>query len=338
MRATIMEAGQRASAGGEPDRRERDLFAIGDRLAARSGDAASRAFVDRNAGVSSFLRGRWSEARQMLDASAQRLTQSTSHLHANSQIFAANACYFMGELKELAQRTARAKADAEERGDLYTLVNLATTVAITTHLVAGDPEGARRQLRQAMKQWSQSGFLVQQWQAMVSEPDVDIYTGDGAAAYERFARDQAALRRSFMLKVQFVRSITLYANGRCAVASIEARPLLRDGRLAEARRCALRLRRERMPWVDTLACAVEAAAENAAGERDACVAALHALARTAERTNMSMYAAAARYRLAELQSGDDGARDLATSTRELEEKGVRSPAAMVAVYLPGRWS
>jgi hypothetical protein len=338
MRATIMEAGQRASAGGEPDRRERDLFAIGDRLAARSGDAASRAFVDRNAGVSCFLRGRWSEARQMLDASTQKLAQSTSHLHANSQIFAANACYFMGELKELAQRTARAKADAEERGDLYTLVNLATTVAITTHLVAGDPEGARRQLRHAMKQWSQSGFLVQQWQAMVSEPDVDIYAGDGAAAYERFARDQAALRRSFMLKVQFVRSITHYANGRCAVASIEARPLLRDRRLAEARRCAVRLRRERMPWVDTLACTLEAAVENAGGERDACIAALHALCRSAERTNMSMYAAAARYRLAELRGGGEVARDLAASTRELEEKGVRSPAAMVAVYLPGRWS
>ena len=338
LRAACLEGAHRASAGGEAGRTERALIDIGRRLAARIGDPESQAFVDGTFGFTEFLRGRWKQARKVLDASTQVRASGIAQWQANEPMFATNSCFFTGELQELLRRHSRVNGDALERGDLYTVVNLASTTTITVHLAADEPETARRQLRDAMKQWSQSGFLVQQWQAMAFEPDIDLYVGDGAAAYDRFARDLPALRRSFLLQVQFTRAITLYTQGRCAVASVEARPALRGQRIAEARRCARRLRRENMPWIETLAHTVEATVENAAGRRDACIAALRAVVASAERTDMAMHSRVARYRLGQLLGGAEGAVLVEASRREIKSEGVRNVPAMVCIYLPGRWT
>jgi hypothetical protein len=140
-----------------------------------------------------------------------------------------------------------------------------------------------------------------------------------------------------MLNLQFVRAMTLYTHGRCAVASVESRPALRDQRIAEGRRCVRRLMRERMPWVETLAHTVAAAAKNAAGDRTACVDTLHALVSSAEKTDMAMHAWAARYRLGQVLGGAEGAALFASAQGALEAEGVKNPAATVAIYLPGRW-
>jgi eukaryotic-like serine/threonine-protein kinase len=101
---------------------------------------------------------------------------------------------------------------------------------------------------------------------------------------------------------------------------------------------ALRLRRERMPWADTLAHTVMAAAENAAGDRAATLGALRAHLTSAAETEMAMHACAARHRLGELLGGDEG-RALVESAREtLTSEGIRKQAAWLAVFLPGRWA
>ncbi len=337
LRAAVLEAGHRASLGGAESKRERALFDIGRGLAARIGDAESDALVRGAMGLAHFLRGRWKQAREELDASTAMLALGVAHWQANGHLFAANSCYFTGELKELSRRHARLSADAFERGDLYTIVNLATTTTITMNLVADSPEEGRRQVREALKQWSQSGFFVQQWQAMVFEPDIDLYAGDGAASYDRLARDLPALRRSLLQNVQFMRALTLYSQGRCAVASVEARPALREARIGEARRCVRRLSRERMPWVATLLHTVEAATENVAGNRPAAVAALKRMLASAEATDMGMHACAARHRLGELLGGDEGRALVGSAQTEFASEGIRNPAAMLASYLPGRW-
>jgi hypothetical protein len=71
-------------------------------------------------------------------------------------------------------------------------VSLRATYAKVVRLMADDPEGARRQVREAMAQWSKQGYLVQHMQAMRSEVDTDIYVGDGASAYERIRLDTSA--------------------------------------------------------------------------------------------------------------------------------------------------
>jgi hypothetical protein len=337
LRAATLEMGQLASLGGSETKRERAVREMAKDLVASSGSAEAEAIFDSALGAHHFLRGHWKQARQAHDRSHAKHAQRHTPWQAHGTLFGVNALYLLGDIKELDRRLARICADARDRGDLYTTVNFASTSTITRFLAADDPAGARRQLREAMAQWSQTRFFAQHWQAMAFEPDIDLYVGDGAGAHDRFMRDLPALKRSLLLNVQFVRAITAYTHGRCAVAAIEARPRQRRARLAEARRMIRRLERERMPWTAPLAAIVKAAAENAAGSRATAIGALRVAVESAEAAHMSMHAAAARHRLGELLGGSDGDKLAQSALRALAAQGIRNPERWVAIYLPGSW-
>jgi len=214
---------------------------------------------------------------------------------------------------------------------------LAAGSAIAAHLAADDPDGARRGVTEAMRQWSQTGFYVQHWEAMVFEPEVDLYLGDGAAAYDRFARDLPALERSLLSGVQFIRGMTASGRGRFAIAAVEARPGERRARIAEARRMARKLARERCEVAQALAASLAACADNAAGDHAAAGAALRVALEHAEAASYGLLVAPARYRLGELLGGDEGSALVRGAVEELTAQGVRDPARWVAMMLPGRW-
>jgi hypothetical protein len=338
LRAAALEATQLAAAGGERGKRERELFALSEALALRSGSLESRAFLEGSHGVRLFLRGHWKEARETIDASHAKLPNSRNRWNTSGALFAVQSLYFSGEIKELVRRQARMKADAQDRGDLYMTVNLAGTTAVTSHLAADDPEGGRRAMHEGMAQWSRTGFLVQHFQAMAFEPDIDIYVGDGGAAYDRFMRDLPALKRSFLLHVQFVRAITLSTIGRCAIASIEGRPGQRAARCAEAQRMARRLAREKMPWATALSTIVQACAENASGQVARAVATLRLAVAASDAAGLGMHATASRFRLGKLLGGREGEALRAAALDAITAEGVRNAPRWVAVYLPGTWT
>ncbi len=338
LRAASIEATQRASAGGSVGSGERAVLAVATRLAERIGSSEAHAFVDGARGLGLFLRGHWKASREALEAMNAKMPYGRSSLQSNGQLFGLRSLYFSGELHELCRRHARTMADARDRGDLFTSVNLAATTMITTHLLADDPDGARRQLHEAIAQWSQTGFFVQHWQAMVFEPDIDLYSGNGAQAYDRFVRDQPALKRSLLLNVQFIRGITLYTRGRCAAASIGARPATRRARIAETRRSASELEEEGMAWTAPLAAIVMALAENAEGNSAAAAAALRVAITGAESAGMSMHATAARYRLGGLVGGEEGAELTRAALAAMTAQTIRNPERWVSIYLPGSWA
>jgi len=337
LQAAALEAGHLASLGGAETRRERTLVDMARRIASRTGDTESEAVVESAVGIGMFLRGRWKESREKLEANSAKLPHGRAQSRANSLIFGAHSLYFSGEIKELLRRHAQLVADADDRGDLYTKINLATTTTITTHLAEDDPECARRQAREAMAQWSQRAFFVQHWQAMTFTPDIDLYVGEGGRAYDGFVLLLPALRRSLLLNVQFVRGMSLYTQGRCAVASLGSHPELARVRIAEARRVTRRLKRERIAWTATLGAIVEAAAENAAGNEAGAVAALRAVIASVEASRMAMHGTAARYRLGTILGGDEGRAMVDAAEAAMTAEGIRCPARWVAVYLPGRW-
>jgi hypothetical protein len=152
------------------------------------------------------------------------------------------------------------------------------------------------------------------------------------------------------LRVQFIRGIAYYARGRCAVASIEGEPARRRARVAEARRSADRLARERMPWTTALGSLVLAAAENAAesgpraghgraeGDRGATIAALERAVAASDAAGMAMHAAAARFRLGQRLGGPAGEELAEAAAAAIAAQGIRSVPCWVAVYLPGDWT
>ncbi len=274
IRAVSIEATNLASVGG-PESRERALRALGQRLLQRSDDKEGQHFVDGTRGIGFFLRGSFKEARELLAmVSEANSAQKRSGWQSNAFLFSVDTLMVMGDVREAISLRERMLLDAEQRGDLYTIVNLHTRATVFLSLAADEPDLARKHLREAMAQWSQSGFLVQHWQAMHYEAEIELYLGDGVRGYERIARDQAQLRKSLLGNVQVIRALTWYLRGRCAIASLDAVPAERKARLAEARRLARRLRREKTLWTSVAGNIIAASVANAMGDRPAATAAL----------------------------------------------------------------
>jgi hypothetical protein len=181
--------------------------------------------------------------------------------------------------------------------------------------------------------------LLQHWQAMAYEAEIELYAGDGAAARRRLERDAQALGRSFLLKVQFLRARTYFARGRAAIASLDfVAAGERRARVAEAETMARKLASERAPYTGLFASMVSAAAANGLGDRAGAVSHLRAATELAKSAHMELHGAAALRRLGELLDGPEGRALVRRTDEAMAAKGVRAPAKIAGMFLPGRWA
>ncbi len=336
LRAVSIEAADVAAAGKAESKRGRRLVALGRGLADRLGEAYGHAYFEGRWGTGCYMRGLWKEAQAGLRMAAEAPT-ARRPTRAMARLFLARTHYFLGDQKESFKREALLYAEAADRGDLHMTVNMRTSSYVRKWLAEDDPDRARRDVREALIQWSQKTFSFQHWNAMVFAPDVDLYIGDGRSAYERFARDVPALKRSLLLHSAYCRAVTHWTRGRLAVASIESDPSLRSTRIAEARRAARKLRKERSPRAGLFAAMIDAIVENASGLRESAIRALGEVIERSESTATLCFLPSARHRLGELVGGDEGRGLVESATEAIAAQGVRKPARWVAVHLPGNW-
>jgi tetratricopeptide (TPR) repeat protein len=336
LRALGVEIVQVAVAGRPEDERHQQLLELAWGLAARIG-ADARAYLAGTLGLSLYMRGRYRDALETIDGAVHAASPSVEGAGI-ARLFAIYACFFLGKLREEKRRARRLLREVEERGDVYTTVSLRTTVMVDIALVDDEPETARRHLREALPRWSQAGFHVQHWYAMWGEANICLYVGDGPGAYARVRRDEVALRKSFLLHSQMIRGFTTYLRGCCAIASIAGQPSLRAARVAEARSMAKRVERETAAWGPTLAAIVLAGAASAAGDRDGALDSLREALRRAEAADLALHGWAIRYQLGAALGGDEGREHGVQAERAMTDEGVRSPARMAALLVPGPWA
>jgi hypothetical protein len=339
MRAAMLEASQHAGVGGKARKLERTLVDLAQRISKEDGTEPALGFFDGNLGVSVYLRGRWKEAFEILNGSTltTEIHDHSAGWQTTAKVFACWSLNFLGQHRELATRHAALVADAEQRGDLHTSVQLRDGSLAILWLVADDPEGARRNIEQSMSHWPNDRYLLQHWHRLYGEGEIELYVGDGAKAYARVVRDMRTLKRSFILAVQHMRVQTAFLRGRCAIASLEAEPAMRTKRLAETRHLARLLEKEGMGWTAPFAAFLKAAVANAEGDRSAAIEALRSAIGLSVVANMEGYATAGRYQLGSLLGGDEGASLVAEAERAMREQGVRMPARFAATLVPGRW-
>ena len=353
LRALAYETSHLAGEGGRVGRRELGLQRLGKHIVGaiqsdavrRHGAAGPDAaeleapyYYHVNCAVALYLRGRWKAARVANDAVRAIMVSRQAQGRANAALFSAYALFELGEIRELAARVDGILSDADQRGDLYTSINLRTTMVPMLALAADNPTTARRTSSDAIVQWSQRAYMVQHMQTMVYQAWIELYEGDYAAAFERTDREWTALRRSFLLNVQFIRGFTFSARGRSAAAAAEqAAPGRRGALLKEARRMARKLERERMPWTSAHAAIVRATLANAQGDHAPRLAALREAIRLGDAADMSLLAAAARYRLGHLLNGSEGAELLREARQAFADRDVRDVSRYARVWLPGRW-
>jgi eukaryotic-like serine/threonine-protein kinase len=336
-RAMSIEAGHLAAAGGRESARERALAETAASLAEKDGSAEAAAFFAGSRGVGLFNRGRWREAGPLLEQSVRHAAAGIAGFEM-ARLFHVYNHQSTGELHEAFRLMNRLCAVAEERGDRYTLVNMRTSTTIAFHLAAGEPERAQHDLADALAQWTQKGFHVQHWQALVYGSDIELYLGRPERAYERFMAGMPALKKSLLLHAGFIRTLTCLVWGRVAIASLDGRRDKRRERLAEARRMVRKLDREHDAFAGGFARLIEASVESAEGRRDRAIAALRQAIERLETTGAFYYCPPARFRLGQLLGGDDGRALMKAATDELEGQGVRDPVRWSEALVPGTWS
>jgi serine/threonine protein kinase len=337
LRAAIFEAGSLTASGGRASRRERNLFKLARRLAEETGDKEGLGHLDLAGGVGEYLRGHWQSCVDRLQRAQARLAEVRAW-QANASIYGVYALTYRGDLPEAKTRTKSLLADAQRRGDRYTVANLLASHPTAAWLASDDVVTARRQLKDSIAHWSQASFLVQHWQCMLWESETHLYVGDGERAWQRLARDEGRLADSSLFSVQLIRALTLFVRGRSAVASLrELDGPRRTERFRHARKAQRSLERERMPWIDVMAALLGAAIANASGNGARAQRELRRVIALAGRADMPLHGASARHRLGLLLEGEDGAAARKDAEKAMQARGVRVPVRYAQMLLPGEW-
>jgi hypothetical protein len=337
VQALAME-GAHASIGGCFSRRRTDeLLGAAETLVQQLAQPYPAAMVALAKGIADALEGRWQSALSLCDQAEDIFrTHCTGVMWelSTAHRFALWPLMFLGEVAELRRRLPALIKEARERNDLYAVTNLSLVIRTFVRLADDESERARRELRQVIDEWSQQGFHVQHMNRLFDEAQIDLYQGDGSAAWERVTAQWPALARSSLLRVQQVRIFLLHLRARAALAAV---PAAADPRrlLHAAERDARLLWRERIPWAEALAQLVRAGI--AMGRHDAGGARqlLEDAASRLEAAGLRLHAAAARRRLEEQVAGSEGRRLVGQADAWMKGQNVRRPDRMTALLAPG---
>ena len=127
----------------------------------------------------------------------------------------------MGLVDELTERHASLFRDAQERGDLYALMNLGTHIMSIVRAGEDRPEAARHALLEITGRWSQRGYHVQHHNFLLATLTLDLYEGRGQAAWNFLMEKWGFYRLSHLMQVQQVRLDLFQLQARAALAEAQ---------------------------------------------------------------------------------------------------------------------
>jgi tRNA A-37 threonylcarbamoyl transferase component Bud32 len=334
-RALGMEASFVASAGTAARAQAAALVDAALALARSTGRPEVLAHAHTAAGACAYLAGEWRRAAELCaagDAAYADHVPGATWIKTTLRRFWLGALLYLGDLPPLRARLHAFMRDAEDRGDLYALGELRLRMNLAW-LLDGEVDEARRQLGLALRPWSRGAFHLPQMNGLLAQTQLDLYTGDPAAAAARIAEQWPALTRSMLPRVQLVRVEAHGLRGRAALAAAAAR--VAGAELRAVDRDIAALAREPVVHAAPLAELLRAGRYAAAGRPDAALAPLRAALAGFRAAEMALHAAVAARALARRLGGDEGAalaRDAAAWARA---SGVHDLAAVARALAPG---
>ncbi|WP_406697083.1 protein kinase [Singulisphaera sp. Ch08] len=335
-RSLAMEAAQTAIPGVSAKRRTARLLALAGTLAKQADAPHALGLVTLAQGVSAYLEGRWRDALQASDAGETILRdrcQGVAWEIDTAHAFSLWSLSHLGAIAELNRRWPVLLKEARERGDLYAVMNLSTYIMAMVRLAADSPIEAREELLRTMSQWSRQGYHVQHNDELWAAALIELYRGDGPAAWKLVSEQWPALARSLLLRVQFIRTSMYFLRARCALAAATA---TRSATLIKvAARDARHLEREKIPYAKPYARLIRAGIAAAQGDLDAAKTGLADAAAGFDSVEMQLCAASARRVLGEFIGGDEGQDLLDHANTWMTGQGIRNPGRMAAMYVTG---
>jgi len=343
-RALGVEAAFAGLGGSRSRKRTEQLVSEALALAGRVTQPHAMALAYIGAGMSAHLEGRWGAGREFAQRCEQILREQCTGVTWEFdvvQVYSLRTLFFLGRLRELAEKLPRLLREAKERDDLYLATSLKTRHAYVVDLMNDEPDKARSHLRRAAQKWSNRSYYLQHYFRLIGDMESMLYAGSGAAAWQELAGPWRDLKHSLLLwSGQFLRMEALHMRARCAIGaalaagSFEVRKLVRAA-LSDARR----LERERTAWGEPLAKLVRAGAASLGSGDPSQAADLLAQAQTGfEAAEMSLYAAAVRRCRGLIVGGTEGTALVAAADHWMTDEGIRNPERMTAMLAPGRWT
>lgn len=350
-RALCLEAQYRA-AEGKPGRKRVERYLKTARIVAAEVKRADlEALVVCATGMSSHLLGDWRVAYTEL---AKGLTiyreealsavgrEELSLLGSNYTIrwevntfryFSLAALVQLGRFTDARRLLDEYLRDTQERGDLYIQTNLRIGDTNTLWLAEDRADEGRRVVEEAMTKWSKRAFQMQHWWELQALCQADLYQGRAEDALDRIDRAFPHLRRSLLLRVQYlrVRARHLRARARLSVASTLAEGPRRAKLVDEARVDARRIEREGLAWASALAASLHATCAHVTGKVDTAMSGLAEAERGFEAADMAAWRFACAFARGYL-AADTGAQSEALE--QLASLGVAHPRAFSAMLLP----
>ncbi len=335
-RALAMETLYAATAGEAGAEHTQWLEAQVEALAERLDDPRARGQAGLAAGAAAVYRGRFGQAYPRLVEAEEILRTRCSDVAwelSMVRTYTAMSLYYMGQLRAMASSMERSLKDAAARDDLHTALMLRVSYGPIEYLAADDVAGARAELSDCQARWpdqlARSTFLYVE---VLSASRIERYAGDGAAAWQPFARHRAAIKRSLMLERPPLRIFMLHDEGcAAALAAHGTRGGERAGYVQQADRAVRGLEAEPGPWGAAMAAPIAASLLAAQGRRAEARLALERAIAAFEPLGMGLYAQVARRRIGEL-SADRGMIEQADAAMRTE--GVRAPERMATMLVP----
>jgi serine/threonine protein kinase len=338
-RALSLEQLQSANAGSQGEKRTL-------RVAQAAAAAAKRAHTPLATGLSLLytgtaraLNGEWRSAVDLADRAQavfrERCTGVAYELDT-SHLVVLFGLSWLAEFRLLAKRLTPVQRDAEERGDLFMVTYLKTDIAPRVLLAEDRPEHAREAALDGIGRWPFPGYHRQHQYALRAQVEVELYRGDGTAAWKLIDLEYEALRGSLLLRTQMNRIIVGDYRGRGALAaSFEAA----DRREAEALRAVAtaevrNIKREKTRWGEPIANQLEAAIALAIGDADRARELLAQAEAGFDAAAMRLHAAVARIRRGELLGGETGAKLVSGAEEWMRSEGLRRPHRWVRMLSP----
>src|SRR6185436_21035520 len=159
---------------------------------------------------------------------------------------------YAGELRDYVRVLLPLWREAEEREDHFSLATYHGGAVSLVSLLWDQPDEGRQRIERGMARWSSDESDVRTMAAQLSHAEIELYEGDGAAAYRRIERGWRRWLAAPFARMGFVRARMLSLHGAAALAAARSGGL--DRRLIRgAARDARGLRAIRRPWADALA-------------------------------------------------------------------------------------
>ena len=323
------------------ERRASRLLVAMERLAASHAHRAHPILLGSRGFLEFFCRNRWRAAARLFEQAETeyRAQHAAAGFEIDTaQLFGCWALTYLGELDEVGRRVPALVRAAERRGDRYAAVTLRSGFQGVWLVRDDDVAEAERDVTDAIRSWApaETGFHVQHFVALYTRLDLLLYAGDHRRARALLEQERPAMHDSLIDRMPLNRCLIEHQETKLLQAELaEAPPSARAGLLARLGRLRRRQARDRQPLSQSYAQLTAAGLAHAEGDLDRSIAELRRALARLESEETFLYANATRRRLGQALGGDEGRQLIGAADAWMTKQGVKNPARMAAMLLPG---